>query len=90
MFNQLVHNLANLLHLLSLRKLQFAKIGGSVHDKCQTEKLITTKWEVSFFFFGGGGGGQFFGLLKFYFEVSFPGQNPAIKNFSVTLLHEQN
>jgi hypothetical protein len=22
--------------------------------------------------------------------VSFPGQNPAIKNFSVTLLHEQN
>jgi len=30
--------------------------------------------------------GQFFALLKFYFKVSFTGQNPAIKNFTVTLL----
>jgi len=47
--------------------------------------LLTTKW--AFFPLLSG---QFFVLLKFYFKVSFTGQNPAIKNFTVTLLHEEN
>ena len=83
MFNQYVQNSANLLHLISLQRLQFAKIGCTVPDKRRTAKLITTNWAVFF-------PGQFFVLLKFYFEVSFTGQNPAIKNITVTLLHEEN